>query len=121
LRRRALGEYGPQRTHQLETTSASSTLLPENYSTPAKVQILLSTDFSDRIVLGGAELKPLPGLYKPYSPVVVAYSSSKLIQGHNGIFTEAFRQFLTDYVAFVEGKRMLIQSPYSRDLRCGSG
>src|SRR5712692_1402411 len=72
-------------------------------TTPLPAQIL-SIDFSARIILGGAELKPLPGRHNPYDPVVVAYSSRKLIQGHNGIFTDTFRQFLTDYVAFIEGK-----------------
>jgi hypothetical protein len=38
----------------------------------------------------------------------VAYSSEKLIEGHTGIFTDTFRNFLVDYVAFIEGKRMLV-------------
>jgi len=59
------------------------------------------------VVLSGARLEPI--VEKPFSPVLVAYSTTKLIQGHNGIFTDQFEGFLTDYAAYVEGKRMVVR------------
>ncbi len=115
LWRTALGEYEPQRTHTLELSTAANTLTPDNYLTPSQV---LGTDFTGRTVLGGAELKPLDSRATPFRPIVVAYSSSKLIQGHIGIFTETFRDFLTDYVAFIEGKRMFMRSSKADGFVC---
>lgn len=103
----ALGEYVPQRTHRLELSDKPATLDPKDYRDPGRV---LNADFSGHFVTGGAELAPIPGSAMPYSPFVIAYSSNKLIQGHNGIFTKTFRQFLTDYVAFVEGKRVVLKA-----------
>ena len=101
---RSLGEHEAQRTHRLETTNATNSLSVDDYS---KHGVILNFDFTAKIALGGGSLMPLKHI--PYSPVVVAYSSRDLVQGHTGIFTETFHGFLIDYVAFVEGKRMLVR------------
>ena len=96
----------PQRTHILRKCSDLPSLTDDSYSRPETV---LSMDFTGHVVFGGAELAPIEGRSVPFSPVVVAYTKSDLIEGHSGIFTDEFSRFLTDYVAFVEGKRMLLR------------
>ncbi|MDX9973087.1 MAG: hypothetical protein RBU21_08865 [FCB group bacterium] len=114
---KALGEYEPQRTHSLTETSAPNSLTETSY---LDIDTVMNTDFAAPITLGAGTLngKAVAGGFleplekdrgKIYSPIVVAYTSSKLIQGHSGIFTEQFSGFLTDYVAFIEGKRMLLR------------
>lgn len=113
----ALGEYEQQRTHRLEVTSDPNSLSDESYH-PDTDATVVEFDFTTEVNFGGGKLKPLDGRHKPYSPIVVAYSSEKLIEGHSGIFTDTFRDFLIDYVAFIEGKRMLINrvpGVYERD------
>ena len=105
----ALGEYEPQRTHTLTPTTNSSQLTENSYMIPEQ---LLNFDFTGRLWLGelhGGLLEPIAEEHQPYSAVVVACTSSKLIMGHTGIFTEPFRDFLTVYVAFLEGKRALLK------------
>jgi hypothetical protein len=104
---KALGEYEKQRTHTLTRTTNSNTLSAESYADPQK---LIGVDFTDHICMGGGLLEPISKEREPFTPLVVAYTSSKLIIGHSGIFTEEFREFLTDYVAFVEGKRILLNA-----------
>jgi hypothetical protein len=112
LWRRALGEYKPQRTHELKLTSRPPALDASSYLNPDAV---LKRDFTAELQIGGAELKLTDGPKKPNSPIVVAYSTNKLIDGHSGIWTPEFRAFLIDYVAFVEGKRMLVRCALSAD------
>lgn len=64
-------------------------------------------DFTASLILGGAQLSPKAGRHQPHSPVVIAYTSNKLVEDHNGIFGKTFSDFLTDYVACVEGKHVL--------------
>jgi hypothetical protein len=107
----ALGEYEPQRTHQLELTDEPDTLSEDSYQPDAAEEVaaeIMELDFTAEVNFGGGKLKPLDGRHRGYSPIVVAYSSEKLIEGHTGIFTDTFRNFLVDYVAFIEGKRMLV-------------
>ena len=101
---RALGEYEPQRTHTLETTDQPSSVSDALYR-GCQIQ---KVDFTDTLTLNGSQLKPNGSHNVGYSPVVVAYTSNKLIQEHSGIFGETFRDFLTDYVAFIQGKRMCL-------------
>lgn len=101
----ALGEYEPQRTHSLAVTDGPSTISDLLYK-DCKID---TVDFTGSLVLGGAQLSPEKGRSRdPYSPVVIAYTSNKLVQEHSGIFGDTFSDFLTDYVAFVEGKRMCL-------------
>lgn len=99
----ALGEYAPQRTHSLEVTKSPPTIYDSLYK-DCKID---TVDFTNSLVLDGAQLAPNDSSH-PYSPVVIAYTSNQLVQEHSGIFGETFSDFLTDYVAFVEGKRMCL-------------
>jgi hypothetical protein len=49
----------------------------------------------------------LPGIAN--SPVAVAVSYDDIIQEHSGIFGAELQDFLINYVAFLEGKRMLLR------------
>lgn len=100
----ALGVYEPQQTHTLEATDRLSSLSDFLYKGCA----IENVDLTDALVLSGALLSPNAKRKQPYSPVVVAYTSNKLVQEHSGIFGDTFSDFLTDYVAFIQGKRMCL-------------
>ncbi len=101
----ALGEYEPQQTHDLE---ASNETQPAKDSVYSNCKIL-KQDLTGRPVLsGGAELSPKTRGEYSHSPVVIAHTSNKLVQEHNGIFGENFGDFLIDYVSFVQGKRLCL-------------
>ena len=104
---KALGEYLPHVTHDLDISAAQSSIGNADYVENS----ILDRDFTERLTIGGASLTPRSGWSISNSPVLVAYSSEKLIESHNGIFTEPFRRFLIDYVAFIEGKRMVPRTP----------
>ena len=103
----ALGEYDGQRTHTLNLTTQTNALQTDDYS--RNEYKLLAFDFTGPTPLGGGVLAPIPNRHQPFSPVVVAYSAEELIAAHSGIFKDEFRNFMIDYIAFVEGKRMLLK------------
>jgi hypothetical protein len=43
------------------------------------------------------------------SPIEVIYTHDKIIDGHNGIFQPVFLDFLAQYIAFIEGKRIILR------------
>jgi hypothetical protein len=43
----------------------------------------------------------------PYQPLIVATTSSSIIDKHCGIFTDPFLQFLVPYIAYIEKKSLL--------------
>lgn len=96
----ALGEYRPQLTHDLKQSKAGQGITDS----------LCTVDLSSENTLGPGALVPISGLHQPYSPVVVAYTSSSLVDGHNGIFEKSFASFLTHYITHVEGKRICIRN-----------
>jgi hypothetical protein len=81
---------------------------------------LRTFDFSGNVIFNGVELSPLtqkditgdkrwkghaPAL--PYQPLIVATTSSSIIDKHSGIFTDPFLQFLVPYIAYIEKKSLL--------------
>jgi hypothetical protein len=100
----ALGEYIPQQTHDLEKTDKPSDLNDSLFD-ECRIKYV---DFSKKDILGNAELKPQEERARPYSPVVIAHTSNKIVHEHNGIFGETFSEFLTDYVANIEAKRLCL-------------
>jgi hypothetical protein len=105
----ALGEYEPQRTHEIAIVSTPSTFDPKDYL--AKRCEILHADLADIPTIAGVQLTPTARGRQPYSPFIVAYASLDVILGHSGIFEERLRNFLNDYVAIVEGKKMLLGDP----------
>jgi hypothetical protein len=81
---------------------------------------LRTFDFSGEVIFSGVELSPLtskdiagherwkghaPAV--PYQPLIVATTSSSIIDKHSGIFTDPFLQFLVPYIAYIEKKSLL--------------
>jgi hypothetical protein len=81
---------------------------------------LRTFDFSGDVIFSGVELSPLtpkeiasearwknhaPAL--PYQPLIVATTSSSIIEKHSGIFTDPFLHFLVPYIAYIEKKSLL--------------
>ena len=81
---------------------------------------LRTFDFSGDVIFNGVELSPLtpadiasdarwkdhaPAL--PYQPLIVATTSSSIIDKHSGIFTDPFLHFLVPYIAYIEKKSLL--------------
>lgn len=64
-------------------------------------------DFSGTSVFYNIELRSTATV-TPYQPFMVASVHKAIIDGHNGIFSEPFVQFLTRYIGFIEGKEYLL-------------
>ena len=98
----ALGMYEPQKTHVLEVTNDADTITEEIDSK--------TIDFSRYNVISGIAVKPLPERSKVNYPFIVATTSDQVfIKGHNGIFSDTFRTFLTEFVALSQGKRIALR------------
>ncbi len=100
----ALGEYIPQQTHELDKTD-EPTDLPDSLYDNCKIK---DEDLSQNHIVGNARLKRRAARVQPNSPVVIAYTTNKIVHGHNGIFGETFSEFMTDYVANIEAKRLCL-------------
>jgi hypothetical protein len=101
----ALGEYKPQVTHRLAPapSGSTSTLCPQGDQT-----CLAKEDLSATVRASGAELSPLKNTqHIAHSPVIVADTSKDIVDGHNGIFLPVFIDFVSDYVAEIEMKKLI--------------
>jgi len=110
----ALGEYTPHLTHTMKPFPHGQDTISDPVNgdcTNSKV------DFTARLILNETELTPINGCHQPYSPVVIASASKDLVDGHNGIFRNKFGLFLTDYIALIEGKRMILSTTCQRNGR----
>lgn len=83
--------------------------------TPALAKTVMSYDFSQDLRFADLKLEraPMPGSqtlrpYIPYQPFMVVSVDPQIIDGHNGIFSEPFMDFLLRYIGFVEAKRYLL-------------
>ena len=134
VERKALGVYPGHATHRLEPTDDSMKLVPAriehrpeagcegedcaceflewqaepsvtepNSIAAASASNLRAFDFSGPLTFNNVRLVPEPGAVS-YQPFIVAEAGQAVIDGHNGIFTEPFLQFLVSYIAFVETK-----------------
>lgn len=63
-------------------------------------------DFSGQLTAGGVQLTPLGGGERIDNfPYLIVRADTRVIDGHNGIFTSAFADFLVPYMVFVEKKK----------------
>jgi hypothetical protein len=110
LRIEALGEYEPQRTHGVELTKEQGPAFrPENYAdNPCEI---LAFDLTNIPAVGGVRLTPNAANKDPFNPFLVAYASGEVVIKHSGIFEKTLRNFLNDYVAFAQGKKILLAGP----------
>jgi hypothetical protein len=111
-------------THTVEPHEDRTTFNPQfytddpceivNYDLTKRPSLFISdeqpaVDDRDDEDLTGAELRPLEGRHKPYSPFLVATASKDVVDGHVGIWADDLTVFLTNYVALAEGKRLLLR------------
>ena len=108
----ALGEYERQQTHLVDIDAASAEdagrvaqFDPMDYvRDPCKI---INYDLADAPAIAGLRFTPTKN-NRPFNPLLVAYTSGDVIIRHSGIFEKTLRKFLNDYVAIVEGKRLLL-------------
>lgn len=123
----ALGDLQQQQTHRLDLSTKPDSLSDSDYGGSQPGKTVREFDFSGETVFSGVKLEPLaPGVSggpaaTANSPVIVAVTHDKIIDGHNGIFEPVFRNFLVQYVAYIEGKRFLLRSGESVALRSAPG
>lgn len=110
----ALGEYEPQRTHVVEILEGVPTKFDPSTYINDRCGIV-NYDLTNVPAIGGVKLSPTGNQAHPFSPFLVAYASGKVVLKHSGIFEERLREFLNDYVAIAEGKRMLLADPQAKD------
>ena len=106
----ALGEFDGQKTHELRLAPSEPDSLADADFSGERRQKLAGYDFTAPTVFAGIRLAPLAGVpVVENSPVAVVYTHERIIDGHNGIFQSQFLDFLTGYVAFIEGKRGVLR------------
>jgi hypothetical protein len=104
----ALGEYELQRTHSVKLTVKDRTLLP-GFDPAVYVDnpaYIANFDLTNIPSIAGVELKPT-GIHQPFNPFIVAYADREIVFDHSQIFEDYLPQFLNDYVAILQGKKML--------------
>jgi hypothetical protein len=95
-----------------EWRSAPTRTEPDSLSWSAGASLtdkLSNYDFSARTVFDNVVLEPQQGS-QPYQPFIVTSATPNLIDGHSGIFSGPFIDFLMHYIGFVEGKEYLLAS-----------
>lgn len=86
----------------LEWDSQPAITIPDSITAGAATR-LEDFDFSARLAFNNVKLLPQRNAI-PYQPFIVAEADASVIDGHNGIFTAPFIEFLVSYIAFVETK-----------------
>lgn len=104
--REALGMYEPQQTHRFKVTDQVDSINQEESEAACEQR-----DFSRIPVITKVAMDGILGRSdRAYLPFIVASTDSpELIDGHNGIFSKKFINFLTDYVALTQGKMICVR------------
>jgi hypothetical protein len=115
----ALGILEAQQTHEIPIQASGEPRPPDSLTDSdyvgedgKKVRVF---DFSDTVIFGGVTMRRLPvnGSLSPAivnSPVSVVVVKDHLVMNmHDDIFLDPFQKFLASYVAFIEGKRLMIR------------
>jgi hypothetical protein len=110
----ALGEYEPQRTHSVEILQEAPAKFDPAIYIDNKCGIV-NFDLTDVPAIGGVRLVPTANRTDKFSPFLVAYASGKVVLRHSGIFEDRLREFLNDYIAIAEGKRILLADPQAKE------
>lgn len=107
----ALGEYEGFRTHSLDILPKDA---PRQAFDPAwylSEQCRIATyDLSNVPAISRVRLVPTAA-HKQYSPYIVAYASTEVVLNHSDVFEDELREFLSQYIAITQGKRMLTGDP----------
>jgi hypothetical protein len=80
--------------------------LTADQCTPEVLGSIAAHDFSARTVFANVVMRPVRGNI-PRQALIVTGADPKVIDGHNGMFSEPLLQFLTRYIGFVEAQRFL--------------
>jgi hypothetical protein len=109
LWRTTIGKFEPGWTHKLQPSKGPRNPDTEvvNYRDPCKI---LATDLTAINGVGGLDLTPIAGRGTAFSPFIIADVHPEIIVKHNGIFRDGLQEFLNDYVAITQAKRMLVSS-----------
>ena len=75
--------------------------------TEALAKRVATFDFSKEVVFGDVVLKPGPKAID-YQAMIVASAHPGVIDGHNGMYSEPFMNFLIRYIGFTEAKKYLL-------------
>ena len=105
----SLGEVQAQQTHELRLAAGQpDSLVDADFGQDALK--VAQYDFTGASAFAGVQLSRLPGVAAiANSPVEVVVTHDRIIDGHNGIFQSPFLDFLTGYIAFIEGKRVVLR------------
>jgi hypothetical protein len=107
---KALGELPEQQSHELRAAAGEPDSLNDEDFTPDKLQKVAQYDFTSPTVFSGVRLSRLPSVTPiENSPVEVIYTHDTIIDGHNGVFDTGFLDFLSKYIAYMEGKRVVLR------------
>ena len=110
----ALGEYEPQRTHRIDILEGPALKFDPNAYRNNRCGIV-NFDLTDMPAMSGVRLSPTSTHADKFHPFIVAYASGDVVIKHSGIFEERLRNFLNDYIAIAEGKRILLADPQNKD------
>jgi hypothetical protein len=118
--RLALGVYEPQQTHTIKPHGDLTTkwsFNPQAYIRDACGIVNFDLTTAPSFMAGerGLDLLPLEGRHNPYSPFLVATASKDVVYGHVKIWEHVFTEFLSNYVALAEGKRILLRRGLDKD------
>ena len=106
----ALGEYEPHRTHMLKKVSENKSSINNsciNYlDYPSRIiDCDLTNSFPD---IRGIKMQPIKRNFKKFNPFLVVYVDDSIIIDHNKIFENNLRNFLNDYIAKSQVKRIFV-------------
>jgi hypothetical protein len=107
---KALGELTDQQTHELRAAEGNPDSLDDDDFKPGSRRKVADYDFTSTTVFSGSRLTRLPTVAAiENSPIAVIVTHDKIIDGHNGVFDTAFLDFLSKYIAYIEGKRIVLR------------
>jgi hypothetical protein len=126
--RTAMGNYVPQITHCLKIIDGSSCRRTPNLP-PCDPDAANAKDITPSGLLPGApqafrdttapptQLCPVSHTIKSTNPFLVAQTTPGIIDGHNGQFSDAFRDFLVNFIARTRTKRAMVRSEAKQRLQ----
>jgi hypothetical protein len=81
--------------------------LDSGNASDGQLRTLHGYDFAQPVTFANLRLRPNRPQATPYQPLIVASVDTRVIDGHNGMFSEPFMDFLIRYVGFIEAKQYL--------------
>jgi hypothetical protein len=115
---RALGELRAQQTHALRLARELPNSLTDDDFKPENRTKVALYDFTAQTIFSGVLLTRMPNTAAiKNSPIAVIYADKTIIDGHNGVFDKNFLAFLPQYIAFIEGKRLVLRYEKFKELR----